>query len=253
MPSSPRQENPCGSRQVAGVLGRDVHARNPGQANVQQSERCLNGRGASGNPGAHERRRLRRSTAAAATRRAVGGNPSSRAACAQAAQLPSEPTGFRCNLPETPAAPSGRHGLIPTCNGDFDGNDAMGSPCGNGSDVGDFGRSRFGAGGRAEVLDLHGAPVERLAGHARRLDEEGRSGFEGPDQVRTLSGNAARRHARAALRPGQGRRRRRHLDAARHHRRPLPPGRGIRAAVHDDQRRSDLEGVLGVRPDLRQG
>jgi TRAP-type C4-dicarboxylate transport system substrate-binding protein len=33
------------------------------------------------------------------------------------------------------------------------------------------------------------------------------------------------------------------------HRRPLSAGRGVRAAVHHDERRGDLEGVLGVHPD----
>ncbi len=64
-----------------------------------------------------------------------------------------------------------------------------------------------------------------------------------------LSGDAARRHAGAALRPGARRRGRRRLDPARQHRRPLPAGRGVRAAVHHDQRRGDVEGVLGVHPD----
>ena len=90
---------------------------------------------------------------------------------------------------------------------------------------------------------------QRLADDAQAVDGEGREGIRRPHQVRGLPGDAARRHAGAALRPGARRRRRRRLDAARQHRRALPADRGVRAAVHHDQRRGDVEGVLGVHPD----
>jgi hypothetical protein len=73
----------------------------------------------------------------------------------------------------------------------------------------------------AEVPHLHGADEQRVAQHAQAVDGEGREGLGRPHQVRGLPGDAAGRHAGAAVRPGARRRGRRGLDAARQHRRPL--------------------------------
>ncbi len=99
----------------------------------------------------------------------------------------------------------------------------------------------------AQVPHLHGAAVERVADDAQAVDGQGREGFGRAHQVRGLPGDAARRHAGAAVRPGARRRRRHRLDAAGQHRRALPARRGVRAAVHDEQRRGHVEGLLGVR------
>ncbi len=55
----------------------------------------------------------------------------------------------------------------------------------------------------------------------------------------------------AAVRPGARRRGRHRVDAAGQYRRALSAHRGVRAAVRDEQRRGDVQGVLGIRADPR--
>ena len=73
----------------------------------------------------------------------------------------------------------------------------------------------------------------------------------GKHQVPDLPGDATRRHAAAAHRPGEGRRRRHRLDAARLHRRPLPADGGVRAAVHVVVGRGDQPRRVGVLREAR--
>ena len=90
----------------------------------------------------------------------------------------------------------------------------------------------------------------RLAGHARWLDEEGREGVEAggssSSAIRRCSSAARRRQLYDQVKDGV-------VDVIwtlpGNTAGPLSAGRGIRAAVHDDQRRGDVEGVLGIRPD----
>ena len=88
------------------------------------------------------------------------------------------------------------------------------------------------AGGHAQGPPLLAAGGDAAVDAARAVVRQDRQGFGQPDEVPDLPGDAARRHAAAAHRPGEGRRRRHRLDAARLHGRPLPADGGVRAAVH---------------------
>ena len=84
---------------------------------------------------------------------------------------------------------------------------------------------------------------------AGALVRQDREGLEQSAEVPDLSRDAARRHAAAADRPGEGRRGRHRVDAARLHGGPLPDDGSVRAAVHVGVGGSDVAGRVGLLRD----
>ena len=103
----------------------------------------------------------------------------------------------------------------------------------------------------AQEVTLEGPPFLGADGDAavdaaHAMVRQDREGFEQPDEMPDLSGDAARRRAAAAHPAGDGRRRRHRVDASRLHGGPLSDDGSVRAAVHVAQRRGDEPGGVGL-------